>query len=145
MYHRGYGGGYGYHHGTSFMSGFLLLMSLCLLASCLFYGRGGYDPEPVMYQVPAQGYAVGPDGRPIMGPNGQPMMQGGVTVINQGGGYGYGGGGLAAGAATGFVGGMLVGEALDMGDHGYGGYGGGYGGEYGGGMGGGDGGFGADQ
>ena len=57
-----------------------------------------------------------------------------------------GGGGLAAGAATGFVGGMLVGEALDVGDHGYG-YGGGYGG-YGGGygeMGGGDAGFGADQ
>ena len=44
---------------------------------------------------------------------------------------------------------MLIGEAMDVGDHGYGGYGGGYGGGYeggyGGDMGGGDAGFGADQ
>lgn len=57
--------------------------------------------------------------------------------------------GVAGGAATGFVGGMLVGEMLDHGGgYGGGGYGGGgYGGEgggYGGDMGGGDGGFSAD-
>ena len=57
-------------------------------------------------------------------------------------------GGVAGGAATGFVGGMLVGEMLDHGHYGGMGYGGmgmggmGYGGDMGGG---GDMGFGADQ
>ena len=59
-----------------------------------------------------------------------------------------GGMGVAGAAATGFVGGMMVGEMMDHGDHGYGG---GYGGDYGGGgyggggMDGGDGGMMADQ
>ena len=57
-------------------------------------------------------------------------------------------GGVAGGAATGFVGGMLVGEMLDHGHYGGMGYGGmgmgGYGGDMGMG-GGGDMGFGADQ
>lgn len=52
------------------------------------------------------------------------------------------------GAASGFVGGMMVGEMMDHGHGcyggGMGGYGGGYGGDMGG-MGGGDAGFGADQ
>lgn len=63
-----------------------------------------------------------------------------------------GGGTVAAAGGAGFLGGMLVGEAIsDAGDHGhYGGGGGGYGGDgggFGGGgdMGGGDAGFSADN
>ena len=51
---------------------------------CLFGGGRDYDHDVVVVQQPGmvqQGYAIGP--------NGQPMpMQGGVTVVNQGGGYG---------------------------------------------------------
>jgi len=138
-----HGSGYGYHHSSSMLPGLLLLLCLCAIMGCLFYGRGYHDDEVVMVQQPGyygggvqQGYAVGPNGMPMGGP-------GGVVVVDHGPGYG----GVAAGAATGFVGGMMVGEMMDMGDHGYGGgFGGGYGGGgYGGDMGGGDAGFGADQ
>jgi len=113
-----------HHHQSSFLPSLLLLLALCAIAGCLFYGRGYAEPDVVVVQ---QGYPgqYGP---------------GGVTVVHNDG-YGYGGGAVAGAAATGFVGGMLVGEALD------GGYGGGYGGGYDGGYGGGGGdmGFGADQ
>lgn len=135
--HRGYGGygGYG-HHGTS-LSSLLFLLILLGCISMMFCSRGMDDV--VMVQQPQM----------VMGPNGQPMMvQGQPMYGGYGGGYGYGGGDVAGAAATGFVGGMLVGEMMDHGDHGmgYGGYGGGFGGGgYGGDMGGGDMGFGADQ
>jgi len=126
--HRsGYGGHYG---GSSFISVLFLLLVLCAIAACFFYG--GQQEEVVVVQGGPQ--------------YGQPIGMPGQTVVVQGGGYGYGpGAGMATGAAAGFVGGMMVGEALDHGG-GYG-YGGGYGGGgYGGGdMGGGDMGFSADQ
>ena len=82
---------------------------MCCLLGCLFYGRSYDEPEVVMIQPGiAQGYAIGPNGQPMMGPNGQPMMAGGqpgVVVVNQGGGYGCArrapcGGGGGAGAAS---------------------------------------------
>jgi len=132
-----------YHHSGgsnySFML-MILLLAFCAMGACAYQRQGGgfYD-EPVMVQQGAPqitGYT----------PNGQPIYAQPQVVMAQGG---YGGGSVAGAAATGFVGGMLVGEALDAGHGGYGGGygGGGYGGEYGGGgggFGGGDGGFEAD-
>jgi len=128
---RSYGG---YHSGG--LNIFSILFLLMFIGCIAMMFCGNREPDVVMVQQPQM----------VMGPNGQPMQ-----VMNQpmyGGGYGYGGD-VAGAAATGFVGGMVVGEMLDHGDHGYGyggGYGGGYGeGGYGGDMGGGDAGFGADQ
>lgn len=102
-------------------------------------------------------YAMTPDGKPIAYGMPQPMPTAGMhPAYGYGGGYtGYGGGysgtAVAGSAAAGFVGGMLVSEALDHHHHhGGGDYGGGYssggnysdGGDYGGG---GDSGFAADS
>jgi len=134
-----------YHHSSGSSYSFmlmLLLIGFCAIGACAYQRQGGFYDEPVIVQQGAPqitGYT----------PNGQPIYAQPQVVMAQGG---YGGGSVAGAAATGFVGGMLVGEALDAGHGGYGGYGGGYGGggyggEYGGGgggFGGGDGGFDAD-
>jgi len=124
-----HGGGYG--GGSligSIMSVLFLFVLVCAVASC-FRGAAMSDPV-VVTGMPAGGMQ--------MGQPGYGAYPGGQTVVYQQGGYGYGGGGVATGAAAGFVGGVLVGEALDAG---HGCYGGGYGGGYGG-MGGG---YGADE
>ena len=66
-YRRGYS-----HGGYSMFPGMLLLLGLCAIAACIFWGRNS-EPEVVVMQ-----------GQPGIGPNGQQ-----VVYVNQGG---YGGG-----------------------------------------------------
>lgn len=91
-------------------------------------------------------YADGPMGKPVYGaPVGTPGCYGAPMVH-----AGYSGSAVAGSAAAGFVGGMLLSEAMDAG-HAHGGYSSYGGGDYGGGdfgggdFGGGDGGFAADS
>lgn len=67
--------GYG-HSSASMLPGLILMVGLCAIGMCLFYGGRG-EPDVVVVQQPAYGQQV-------MGPNGQVMMA-------QGGGM-YGGG-----------------------------------------------------
>jgi len=103
--------------------------------------------KPVAYGAPVSGYAP-------QGAYGAPMMHSGMPGYGYGGGGGYSGTAVAGSAAAGFLGGMLVNEAMSHHGHHHSDsdYGGGYssGGDYGGGGGsdfggGGDSGFAADS
>lgn len=65
-----------YHGGSTMGPGLLLMIGLCAIAACMFYGRS--EPDVVMVQQPVMGQQV-------MGPNGQVMM-----VQQQPGCYGGG-------------------------------------------------------
>jgi len=151
-----------HHHyseqGEQSSMGLVLMIGIGIVLGAIFCARRQHDyhaespayntmmpqGKPMAYGAPVGGYA--PQG--VYAPQ---MMHGGMP------GYGYGGGGysgtaVAGSAAAGFLGGMLVNEAMSHhgghDHHHYGGsdYGSGYssGGDYGGG-GGGDSGFAADS
>ena len=148
----------GYDERAEFVSTIVGLIFLVLVASslysCLKLQRQrvplAHQQGVAMQPVPPMG--VVPSGRPMHAASGVPVACAYPAGAQMGGGYpqaypmhsGYSGGSVAMGAGMGFLGGMMVGEALSDAGH-HGGYGGDYGGGGGGDFGGGDGGFAADM
>ena len=66
--------GYGHHGGYNFFGMFLMIMAMCALASCFFYGRD--EPDHIIIQ----------QGQPMGGPGMYQQGMPGQTVVVQGGG-----------------------------------------------------------